>query len=127
MSERLRHIVDRMAIEPDDLVLEIGCGHGIAASFICERLVSGRLLAIDRSPKMIDAAQRRNARHVAAGTAEFICTDVESLELGAKRFDKVLAARVALFERDPAARATLERLLRPGGRLFIEYDEPPAR
>ena len=50
MSERLRHIVERMKIQPGDVVLEIGCGHGVAASYICERLRSGRLLAVDRSP-----------------------------------------------------------------------------
>ena len=127
MSARLRHIVERMKIEPDDHVLEIGCGHGVAASLICERLRSGRLLAIDRSSKMIDAALRRNSRYVEAGTAEFICADFESLDLGARRFTKVLAARVALFHREPNARAAAERLLTAGGKIFIEYDEPTAR
>ena len=126
MSERLRRIVERMRIEPDDAVLEIGCGHGVAASFICERLQSGRLLAIDRSPRMIEAAIRRNSRYVEEGTAEFVCADFESLDLGGRRFTKVLAARVALFHRDPAARAALERLLAPGGRMVIAYDEPPS-
>lgn len=127
MTERLRLIVERMDIEPDDLVLEIGCGHGIAATFICERLRSGHLLAVDRSRKMIDAATGRNRRYVEAGTAEFICADFASLDLASRRFTKVLAARVGLFHRDPNARGSLERLLAPGGRMFIEYDEPPAR
>jgi ubiquinone/menaquinone biosynthesis C-methylase UbiE len=127
MSKRLQRIVRQMKIAPDDLVLEIGCGHGIAASFICERLGSGRLLAIDRSRTMIEAALRRNARYVDAGTAAFVCAEFESMDFGAQRFTKIQAARVALLERDANARAAVQRLLLPGGIAFIEYDAPGPR
>ena len=102
MSERLRTIVDGLGIRPGDHVLEIGCGHGVAATFVCERLEHGRLTAIDRSPKMIEAARRRNAAYVEAGIAEFLVATLEELDLGDRRFDTIFAVRVGLFHREPA-------------------------
>ncbi len=53
MSARLQAVVEQLDIRPGDRVLEIGCGHGVAATLICERLESGRLRRFDRSAKMI--------------------------------------------------------------------------
>ena len=123
MSERLRKVVDGLAIGPADRVLEIGCGHGVAATLVCERLDGGSLTAIDRSPKMIEAAARRNAEHVAAGRAEFLVARLEDADLGERRFDVIFAVRVGLFHREPErAHRLAERWLAPGGTLLAEYD-----
>jgi ubiquinone/menaquinone biosynthesis C-methylase UbiE len=125
MSDRLLLIVERLDLRPDDRVLEIGCGHGVAATFVCERLDGGRLTAVDRSPKMIAAASRRNAEFVEAGVAEFLVGSLEELDLGERRFDKVFAVRVGLFHREPErANALAERWLAPGGRVLAFFDEP---
>jgi ubiquinone/menaquinone biosynthesis C-methylase UbiE len=125
MSERLRRIVDAMRVQADDVILEIGCGHGVAAGLICERLDSGHLVAIDRSSKMIAAATRRNQPHVVSGKAEFHVADVIGFTPGRRKFDKILAVRVGLFHRESArARALVERWLAPQGKLFVFYDEP---
>ena len=125
MSERLRRIVAELGVESGDRVLEIGCGHGIAATMICERLGGGKLTAVDRSPKMIAAAMRRNAEYVADGRAEFLVADLEEMKLGERRFDKVLTVRVALFDREPErARHLVAPWLAPGGRVHAIYDTP---
>ena len=125
MSERLRAIVDGLGIRPGDRVLEIGCGHGVAATFVCERLDGGKLTAADRSPKMIAAAETRNARFVADGHAEFLVASLEDLDLGERRFDRIFAVRVGLFHREPErARALAERWLAPGGSLRAFFDAP---
>ena len=125
MSDRLRRVVERLDVRPGDRVLEIGCGHGVAATYVCERLTTGRLTAVDRSPKMIAAAARRNAAHVDSGRAEFLVATLEELDLGERRFDKVFAVRVGLFHREPErARALVEPYLAPGGRLFSVFDPP---
>jgi ubiquinone/menaquinone biosynthesis C-methylase UbiE len=124
-SERLRRVVEQMDIRPDDRVLEIGCGHGVAATLVCEKLKEGHLTAIDRSKKMIEAAARRNAECIAAGNAEFIVGYIEDLDLGDRRFDKIFAVRVALFHREPKrARTIVEKWLAPGGKVFTLFDAP---
>ncbi len=123
MSARLRAVVERLDVQPGDRVLEIGCGHGVAATLVCERLDGGRLTAVDRSPKMIEAASRRNAAHVEAGRAEFLVAGLEELDLGDRRFDKVLAVRVGLFHREPErARGLVDPYLAPGARIVSVYD-----
>jgi len=127
MTERLAAIVDQLALRPDHRVLEIGCGHGVAATMVCERLETGRLTAVDRSPKMIEAAARRNTSYVDAGKAEFLLASLEDLDLGDRRFDVIFAVRVGLFHREPErARALAEPWLAPGGRIRAFF-YPPAR
>jgi ubiquinone/menaquinone biosynthesis C-methylase UbiE len=125
MSDRLRAIVERLDIQPDDRVLEIGCGHGVAATFVCERLAGGHLTGVDRSAKMVEAAAGRNAAHVEAGKADFIVATLEELDLGDRRFDKIFAVRVGLFHREPdRAQRLAKRWLAPGGTLTAVFDPP---
>ena len=128
MTGRLQAAVDRLGIRPGDRVLEIGCGHGVAATLVCERLDGGHLTAVDRSPKMIEAARRRNAAYVEAGTAEFLVAHLEELDLGTRRFDTIFAIRVGLFHREPErAHAIAERWLAPGGTVHAVFDPPAPR
>jgi ubiquinone/menaquinone biosynthesis C-methylase UbiE len=125
VTERLRSVVEQLDIRPDDRVLEIGCGHGVAATLVCQLLESGHLTAVDRSAKMIEAAQRRNAVFVEAGRAEFLVAAFEELELGQRRFDKIFAVRVGLFHREPErAHELAGKWLAPGGAVSAFFDSP---
>lgn len=122
MSDRQLAVVERLGVRPDDRVLEIGCGHGVAATHVCERLTTGTLVAVDRSAKMIAAASERNARFA---HAEFLVRDLEDLQLGDRRFDLVFAIRVRLFHVEPdRGRALVAPWLADGGRLHTHYDTP---
>jgi ubiquinone/menaquinone biosynthesis C-methylase UbiE len=96
-SERFVWAVDTLAVRPAERLLEVGCGHGVAVSLVCERLSTGTILAIDRSPKMIEMATRRNREHIEAGRALLEAVALEDAELGKRRFDKVFAFNVAPF------------------------------
>jgi len=117
MSERLRQVVAALELVPGERVLEIGCGHGVAATMVLER--RNPYLGVDRSPKMVEAARRRNPG------AEFRVAELETLDLGRRRFDVVFAVRVGLFHREPErAHALAARWLAPGGRVRVAFDQP---
>jgi len=93
-GDRLVWPVEQLLVQPGDRLLEIGCGHGLAVSLVCERLDGGRITAIDRSRKMIDMATKRNGDHVAAGRAELQVGPFERTDFGGERFDKVFSVNV---------------------------------
>ena len=73
-----RSSFDDLDPQPADRVVEIGCGHGVAATFVLERLTIGTYTGVDRSPTMIAAAAGRNAAAVAAGRATFVAARAEA-------------------------------------------------
>ena len=122
-SERLVWAVETLALDPADQVLEVGCGHGVAVSLVCERLTSGRITAIDRSSKMIAMAARRNREHVAGGRAMLKTAALEEADLGDERFDKIFAFNVAPFWLQPQeALGIVRRHLAPDGAVYLFWD-----
>ena len=86
-AERLVWAIDTLAVEPDDRLLEIGCGHGVAVSLACEKLDGGTITAIDRSAKMIEMARKRNANHGASGVASFRTASLHEADFGGARVE----------------------------------------
>ncbi|HSK96465.1 MAG TPA: class I SAM-dependent methyltransferase [Euzebyales bacterium] len=120
---RLRWVCEALAVEPADRLLEVGCGRGAAVAAICERLTEGSVVAIDRSPVAITAAEQVNAEHIRAGRAAFQQAELAAVALDGQRFDKVFAVNVNLFWVRAARRelAIIDRLLEPGGGLHLFY------
>lgn len=126
-TERIAWAVGVLDVQPDEQLLEIGCGHGVAVSLVCERLANGTITAIDRSQTMIDAATKRNQRCVETGKAIFRCATLEASDLGEARFDKIFAIRVNFFIQQPDVQLPiLKRLLKPTGMLYLINDPPNA-
>lgn len=125
--ERLQWAVDRLRLNPQAHVLEVGCGDGRALELVCDRLVEGRAVGVDRSRTAIDRARPRLADQLASGRVELRHADLDTVELPAGAFDTVLAVNVNRFwTRDAVpVLATLSRALRPGGELHLVW-EPPA-
>jgi trans-aconitate methyltransferase len=63
LSNRLLWAVEALGVPLAIRILNVGCGHGVAVSLVCERLDCRRIMAIDRSPKMIAMAEMAKPRH----------------------------------------------------------------
>jgi cyclopropane fatty-acyl-phospholipid synthase-like methyltransferase len=126
-AERLVWAVETLAVDPADHLLEIGCGHGVAVSLVCEKLARGKIVAIDRSESMVNMAIRRNRRHVTSGKAVFHAVELGQVDLGNQRFNKIFAVNVSLFRKDPARELSIiKELLTPGGAVYLFYQPPVA-
>ena len=126
MPERLRWVVRVLDISPEDQVLEIGCGSGVAVSLVCDQLAGGCITAIDRSATAIKRASERNADHVASGKALLEQVDLAAFTVSGQRFDKVFAVNVNLFwvrPADPYLMIVGEHLRRDGV-LHLFYERP---
>jgi cyclopropane fatty-acyl-phospholipid synthase-like methyltransferase len=126
VPERLRWAVQVLDIGPNDQVLEIGCGPGVAVSLVCDQLAGGRITAIDRSATAITRATERNAEHLGSGKAVLRQLDLAALSLPGQRFDKIFAVNVNLFwvrQADAEWRIVKDHL-DSDGVLYLFYDTP---
>jgi SAM-dependent methyltransferase len=100
-SERFVWAVETMALDPADRVLEVGCGHGVAVSLVCER----------------------NREYVEGGRAVLKTAALEKADFGDQRFDKVFAFNVAPFWLQPKeALGIVRRHLARDGAVYLFWD-----
>lgn len=125
VAERLTWAVDVLAIAPDDHLLEIGCGHGVAVDLICGKLAGGTITAIDRSAAMVQAARQRNRGWIAAGRAMVQEGALDMVNLGRQQFNKIFAVNVSAIWKNPTLHlAIIQKLLMPEGSLYLFYQPP---
>ncbi|MCK9520289.1 MAG: class I SAM-dependent methyltransferase [Dehalococcoidia bacterium] len=122
-ATRLDWAVDTLDVQPGDALLEVGCGHGVAVTLVCQKLETGAITAIDRSATSIETAARRNADYVASGKAHFETVALADFDPGERRFDKVFANNVGVFVRKQPDRElqVIRECLAPGGKLYLFY------
>src|SRR4051812_34617058 len=116
MEQLGREVMERLELRGDETVLDAGCGSGRLTQLLVERLPEGRVVGVDASASMIDAARER-----LGADADLRVADLVGLDLGGDTVDVVfstatfhwIADHDALFE-------SLRAALRPGGRLVAQ-------
>ena len=114
--------VSLLDVRPEDRVLEIGFGPGIAIRELGRLARKGYVCGIDHSELMLRRAKRLNAEGLRRGVVDLRLGSVDELPAFDALFDKILAVNTMLFGSEPVARlAELRRLLRPGGLIAVAY------
>lgn len=105
-------VLEALAPERGDAILDVGCGPGFYVADLLDR--EATVTGVDPSPAMLAIARQRAA---AADLLEGTATHLPVEDAG---FDRALAVQVFEYVADvDGALAELRRVLRPGGRLLI--------
>jgi trans-aconitate 2-methyltransferase len=108
-------VLERLELRGGEVVLDAGCGSGRVTAELLRRLTTGRVIAVDGSPAMIEKAKERLGDEVS-----YLAADLSELKLE-EPVDLIFSTATLhwildhdrLFER-------LHRALRPGGRLVAQ-------
>ena len=118
-------VLDALALQPGESLIDIGCGHGVLAGSV--RDAGATYTGVDASPRLIEVARRQHGRQ---GT--FLVGDAGDLahvaHLPAGRFDAGVFL-LSIQDMDPLA-PVLEgaaAVLKPGGRLVLLMTHPAFR
>jgi trans-aconitate 2-methyltransferase len=112
-------VLDRLPLVGDERVLDAGCGSGRVTELLAKRLPRGRVVALDGSPSMIDAARDRLSPF--GDRIEYVVADL-GLPLPIDgTVDAILSTATFHWVPDhDALFRNLAAVLRPGGRLVAQ-------
>jgi len=117
-----REVLSRLDLAGDEVVLDAGCGSGRITEALLQRLPRGRVIAVDASESMVEAARGRLADVPLAGggSVQVLLGDLLELELP-ERVDSVLSTATFHWIADhDRLFARLRALLRDDGRLVAQ-------
>jgi ubiquinone/menaquinone biosynthesis C-methylase UbiE len=124
MNRINRHIIDGtlelLDLSPQQHVLEIGFGGGIALSLLSKPLSQGMIAGADISADLLRQAERRFRREIAAGLIQLRLGDACQLLFPAATFDRVFTINTIYFWPDTAKGFDeIRRVLKDGGLAAI--------
>ena len=117
-------VLDAAAVQPGDVLLDVGAGDGLIAFGALERVgAAGRVIFSDISQDLLDHARGLAAELGVLDRCEFVLASADDLDpFDDAAVDIVTTRSVLIYvdhERKRQAFHTFQRVLRPGGRLSI--------
>jgi len=119
-------VIDGADLAPGMHVLDLASGTGEPSLSVATAVgPTGRVVATDLVPEMLDAAQH-NARAQGHSHMEFRMADAEQLPFAAAEFDRVTCRFGLMFFPDvQKSLSNIRRVLKPGGRVsFLSWGSP---
>jgi len=124
MNSRHSRLTDwglsHIAMQPQDCVLDVGCGGGKTVRKLAAIATTGKVVGIDFSEVSVSVAKKLNARAIARGRVEIHECSVSELPFAANSFALVTAIETHFWWPDLAAGLReIFGVLKPGGRLVV--------
>ena len=127
---RLREqMLDQLALQGDEKILDVGCGRGLLSIGAAKRLKTGKVTGIDvwnpqeLSGNSADAAKENAKAEGVADRVRFESGDARKLVYPENHYDVVVSANALHTLADDRERAQalreMLRVLKPGGRLLV--------
>lgn len=115
-----RWIVELLDVRPDDRVVEVGFGTGLAIALCAARVTNGHVDGVDHSDVMLRQASRRSRDAIRAGRVRLQRGDAAQLPFADASATRALAVNSFQFWESPeTALSELARVLSRGGRLIL--------
>ena len=121
-ADLYRIVLRRLKIDPNDVVLEIGCGIAVGTALALREFDPGAVYGLDLSQEQLDRATRVNTDLLAQQRGRFMLQQGFALELpyAHEHFDKCYSVEAAQHVEGLATFASESyRVLRPRGRLAV--------
>lgn len=101
-------------------ILDVGCGHGGSAIVLAQEFPRSEVLGIDLSEPLLRLARQATKAAGLADRVSFETGDAERILLGDDSFDVVLNLNMVHIVEHPVEMLNeIERILAPGGSLFV--------
>lgn len=113
-----------LSVSENDYVLEIGFGTGKLINEIAHRIKNGVIEGVDFSKIMVDSAKKKNMRHIKTDKVKIFFGDFDKVHFKETYYDKILTVNTIYFWENPETTISkINRLLKPGGKVFIGLNE----
>ena len=120
--DRNQWTVDLLNIQPQDHVLEFGCGPGLGLQACLAQATDGVVLGLDHSRTMIHQAETRNRLALLDGRLHLQLGSLDELSNLHERFDKIFSVNVIQFFDDKSSVfTTVHAHLKPNGIVATTY------
>jgi len=110
-----------LRLQPEDDVLEVGCGNGHFLKKYASRVRS--VAGLDLSELSIKMAKKKHRDRMKAGTAEFVHGEASQLPWEDNKFSVVTTmGSFIAFPKPLESLNEMHRVLRPGGRVVVSIE-----
>jgi SAM-dependent methyltransferase len=117
-----RWTADRLDIQPEDQIIEIGFGNGANIKLLLQRAIRGSVTGAEISKTAIEMASKKNAKAISEGRVKLHLAQGNAIPSENNVFDKACSVATAYVIEDPeAVFKEMFRVLKPNGRAAVTF------